>query len=152
MLPVSYFSKSLSLSERQYPALKLELMSIVKSINVFKYFLYKGHFTILSNSKPIEYYKRSSSPVDLITRWLVDLDNYDFTFKYLKCESSVLTVFFSRGDFTNHFQDLNTNPKLIHNQNILPLTTKSPIIELHHFLVKINKISNLKSRIWKFLN
>lgn len=132
LLPVSYYSKSLTPSERNYPAIKLELMAIIKSINAFKFFLFNRHFTVLSDSKPLEFYKRTTSPADLTTRWLVELSNYDFTFKYLKGESNILADYFSREDFTNHTQDLNSNPELINDQNILPISTNSPTIELYH--------------------
>lgn len=48
---------NLSPSEKHHPALKLELMLIVKSINTLKFFLYNWHFTILRDSKALEYYK-----------------------------------------------------------------------------------------------
>lgn len=129
LLPVSYFSRSLSPSERNYPAIKLELMAIVKSIDAFKFFLYNRKFTVLSDSKPLEFYKRTTSPADLTTRWLVELSNYEFTFKYLKGESNILADYFSREDFSNHTHDLNSHPELINDAHLLPISTNSSTIE-----------------------
>lgn len=58
----------------------------------------------------------------------------------------MLADYFSREDFTNHSQYLNTNPELIYNENILPITTRSPTIELHdiHYQVQRTQDPNMK--------
>ena len=81
MLPVAYFSKALRKAEKKYPAIQQELMAIVKDIAAFRQILYGRHFIILSDSKPLKHYKKSTSPMDIITRWLLSLREYSFTFK-----------------------------------------------------------------------
>lgn len=54
----------------------------------------------------------------------------------------MLADYFSREDFTNHSQYLNTNPELIHNQNVLPITTRSPTNELHDIHYQVQQIQD----------
>lgn len=126
LMPISYFSKTLAESEKRYPALKLELMAIVKSIEAFKFFLYNKKFTVLSDSKPLQHYKKTSSPMDLTTRWLVALSEYDFDFQHIKGSENVLADYLSRNSFENQSQDLNSNPALLHSQEALPVVINSP--------------------------
>ena len=114
-------------------------MAIVKSVNAFRYFLYNRHFVILSDSKSLEKYKSTTSPVDLTTKWLIDLYTYDFTFKYIKGQTNVLADYFSREIFDGHSQNLSTNPELI--PSILPIETNSPRVELHQ--ITGNKSQNI---------
>ena len=68
MLPVAYFSKALKVAEKRYPAIQLELMVIVKAVTAFRQLLYGRHFIILSDSKPLKQYQKTTSPIDRVTR------------------------------------------------------------------------------------
>ena len=58
LLPIAYFSKALRKAETRYPAIQLELIDIVKGISAFRNILYGRQFTILSDSKPLDKYKK----------------------------------------------------------------------------------------------
>lgn len=94
--PVAYFSKSLNKAEKNYPAIKLELMAIFKGVMAFKHYLFNRKFTILSDSKPLKFYKKSTSPADLTTRWLLALSEFSYDFVYLPGKDNVLSDYFSR--------------------------------------------------------
>lgn len=120
-LPVAYFSKALSSAEAKYPGIKHELMAIVRGVSAFRYYLYNRHFVILSDSKPLEFYKRCRSPADVTTRWLIELSEYSFTFRHLPGKNNVLADFLSRENFTNNSETLISNPELMTSDEALPI-------------------------------
>jgi transposase InsO family protein len=124
LLPVSYYSKTLSKSEQKYPAIKLELMAIVKGIQAFKFYLYSRKFVVLSDSQPLKFYRKISSPADITTRWLSKLAEYDFVFEYIKGQENVLPDYFSRIPQMPPHQDLSTNPELLNSHNVLPVESE----------------------------
>jgi transposase InsO family protein len=111
--PIAYFSKSLNTAEKNYPALKLELMAIFKSVLAFKYYLYNRNFVILSDSKPLKNYKKVKNPADITTRWMLELSEYSFTFQHVPGKTNVLADYLSREDFSQNKQDIVSNPQLI---------------------------------------
>lgn len=121
LLPVSYFSKTLNKHEKNYPAIKLELMAIVKGIHAFKYYLYNREFVILSDSAPLQHYKQVSSPTDLTTRWLLSISEYNFNFKHIPGQKNVLADYFSRVDQHLPKQDVTSKPSTLISDEILPV-------------------------------
>ena len=120
LLPVSYFSRTLSKSERNYPAIKLELLAIISAVRAFKQYLYHKEFIILSDSRPLQHYKKSSSPADIVTRWLLELSEYSYTFKYIPGKSNVLADFLSRTPLEKNCIDLTSSEQVL-NEPILPV-------------------------------
>jgi hypothetical protein len=118
--PVSYFSKTLNKAESKYAAIKLELMAIVKAVEAFKSYLYNRHFFILSDSKPLKHYHRTESPVNIITRWLLTLGEYSFTFQHVPGKTNLLPDYFSRDPIVVA-DTLENDPNLVHSDEILPV-------------------------------
>lgn len=121
LLPISYFSKALSPAETRYPAIKLELMAITKGVEAFRYFLYGRHFTVLSDSKPLSHYKKTTSPADITTRWLLQLGEYSFTFKHIAGKENLLPDYFSRLHEPPTVEDITSNPNLLCSDEPLPV-------------------------------
>lgn len=130
LCPVSYFSKSLNNSESKYPAIKIELMALVKSIEAFKHYLFNRNFTVLSDSKPLEHYKKTTSPADITTRWLMELSEYSFRFKHIAGKQNILADYLSRLEMEPARQDINSNPEIINNNDeIFPIVQENDIQE-----------------------
>lgn len=121
LLPVSYFSKSLTPAETRYPAIQLELMAIYKGIIAFKQYLYNTHFVILSDSKPLSHYKRISSPADITTRWLMEISEYSFEFQHIPGKDNVLADYLSRLESSPKKISISQQPEIINSEEILPL-------------------------------
>lgn len=121
LLPVAYFSKALRKAETRYPAIQQELMAIIKGISAFRYILYGRQFVILSDSKPLDKYKKTSSPAGIITRWLMELAEYQYIFQHIPGKQNVLADFLSRTPVTNNSSNLNDEPNLINAEEILPI-------------------------------
>lgn len=124
LLPISYFSKMLKDSESRYPAIQLELMAIVKGVCAFEYYLRGRHFFILSDSKPLKHFKKVVSPANIISRWLLTLGEYDFSFEHIPGKNNVLADFFSRTPFPDT-EDLSNNPQLVNSEQVLPVDIES---------------------------
>lgn len=56
----------------------------------------------------------------------------------LKERANALADYFSREYFPIHIQNINSNSELTNDQNILPIITNSPTIELHHIADEIS--------------
>ena len=124
LLPVAYFSRTLSKAEKSYPAIKLELLAIVSSIRAFKQYLYHRDFIILSDCNPLKNYRKITSPADIVTRWLLELGEYSFTFQHIKGKDNNLSDYLSRTSFENNNETLNDNPNLMH-EHPLPIVTEN---------------------------
>lgn len=123
LCPVAYFSKSLSPTEKRYSALKLELMALHRSVIAFKQHLYNRNFTVFSDSKPLQFYKRTSSPADVTTRWLMELSEYSFVFKHIPGKDNVLADYLSRLEESPTKMDVTSKPSILTDQSqILPFT------------------------------
>lgn len=122
LLPISYFLHALLQSESNYHALKLELMAVVKGVEAFKHYLYSRQFILLSDIKPLQHYKKISSPASLTTRWLIKLSEYSYTFSYVKGTNNVLPDFLSRVVPDVIVESLK-NMSLLNSQEILPVVT-----------------------------
>ena len=141
MLPVAYFSKALRKAETRYPAIQIELMAIVKGITAFRHILYGRHFIIISDSKPLKHYKKSSSPMDIITRWLLTLSEYSFTFEHIPGKQNILADYLSRIPVNNNSTDIISEPNLISSTEILPIVDEDSDTETQHYKEHSNNIN-----------
>ncbi|KAG8173919.1 hypothetical protein JTE90_012423 [Oedothorax gibbosus] len=93
--PISYFSRKLKPHE-QRPAIQLETYAILLSIRHYKTYLFGRKFTILSDCKSLNYLVKLESPANRLSRWLLELSNYDFTFEHIKGSENFLSDLLSR--------------------------------------------------------
>ena len=124
LLPIAYFSKALRKAETKYPAIQLELMAIVKGISAFRNILFGRQFTILSDSKPLDKYKKTNSSAGIVTRWLMELAEYQFIFQHVPGKQNILADFLSRTPFDKNSTDVNRNPQIMH--EVLPIVEQDP--------------------------
>lgn len=94
--PISYFSYKLKPHEKKWPAIHLEAYAILLAVRHFKIFLYGRKFTILSDCKSLNYLVKLDSPASKLSRWLLELSNYDFDFKHIKGSENFLSDLLSR--------------------------------------------------------
>lgn len=84
MRVVAYASRCLSDVERRYSQTEKEALSIVWACERFHVYLYGIHFKVLTDHKPLEViYSKTHKPSARIERWVLRLQNYDFTVQYL---------------------------------------------------------------------
>ena len=84
MKVVAYASRCLSDVERLYSQTEKEALSIVWACERFHVYLYGICFKVFTDHKPLEViYSKTHKPSARIERWVLRLQNYDFTVEYL---------------------------------------------------------------------
>ncbi|XP_032068760.1 uncharacterized protein K02A2.6-like [Thamnophis elegans] len=82
-VPVAYFSRTLSASERNYAQIDKEALAIVAGVRRFHHYLYGRPFQIVTDHKPLLALLAGDRPAPQIlsprmTRWFVFLASYDY--------------------------------------------------------------------------
>ena len=81
---ISYASRSLSDTERRYSQTEKEALAIVWSCERFHAYLYGAEFELITDHKPLEcIFTPKSKPCARIERWLLRMQPYRFTVKYI---------------------------------------------------------------------
>jgi len=81
---ISYASRSLSDTERQYSQTEKEALAIVWSCERFHMYLYGADFELMTDHKPLEcIFSPTSKTCARIERWLLRMQPYRFTVKYI---------------------------------------------------------------------
>ena len=87
---IAYASRTLSKSERNYPAYKLEFLALKWSVcDRFHEYLHGGNFEVLKDNNPLTYILTTAKLDATGRRWVAILANYNFSIKY---KSSKLNV------------------------------------------------------------
>ena len=80
---IAYVSRTLSKSEQNYDAHKLELLALKWSITErFHEYLYGGHFEVYTDNNPLTYILTTAKLDTTGQRWVVSLANYNFKIFY----------------------------------------------------------------------
>ena len=76
---ISYASQTLSKSERNYDAHKLEFLALKWSVTErFHEYLYSGHFEVYIDNNPLTYILTTAKLDATRQRWVASLANYNF--------------------------------------------------------------------------
>jgi hypothetical protein len=87
--PIEYFSQHLSGAELNYSTSEKELYAIVLGVEYFKFYLYDKRFEVITNHLPLQWSCKIKQPAARLARWLIRLENYDFTIKYRKGKNHI---------------------------------------------------------------
>ena len=80
--PVSYASKTLTASERNYSTTERECLAVVWATEYFDYFLSGAPFTVITDHDPLTYLRAIPQPHGRLARWILRLEQYEYTMKY----------------------------------------------------------------------
>ncbi|GBM42712.1 Retrovirus-related Pol polyprotein from transposon 297 [Araneus ventricosus] len=75
---IAYFSKSLGKPERNYCAIRKELLATVKSIEHFHHYLYGRKFLLRTDHASLRWLLNFNEPEGQIARWIQRFQEYDF--------------------------------------------------------------------------
>lgn len=82
---IAYASRGLKNSERNYPAHKLEFLSLKWAVTEkFHEYLYGNSFEVVTDNNPLTYVLTSAKLDATGHRWLASLSNYNFSLRYRK--------------------------------------------------------------------
>lgn len=82
--PVAYASRTLNECEIRYSTIEKELLAIVYAVRYFRPYLYGKKFTIITDHKPLQWLYSIEKPNSKLTRWRLELGEYDFEIVYKK--------------------------------------------------------------------
>lgn len=81
-LPIAYCSRLLNTAERNYSTIERELLAIVYGIKYFRPYVYGQEFNLLTDHKPLTWLKSIREPSSRLTKWALDLAEYNFRIIY----------------------------------------------------------------------
>lgn len=99
--PIAYFSKKLNPTQIRYSIFDKELMSIVKNIESFKYYLYGRKFIIRCDNSSLTKLKNLESVSDRVARWMAFLGDYQYEFELIKSQENTVADVLSRDSYVN---------------------------------------------------
>ena len=76
---VTYYSRSLSATERNYCTTRKELLAVVDSVRQFHPYLYGAKFTVRSDHSALQWLRKLKDPEGQLARWLGRLDQYQYS-------------------------------------------------------------------------
>ena len=84
--PVAFFSRTLNKSQKMYPTVEKEAMSIVEAIRHWSHFLRRKKFKLITDQKAVAYmfdnFKKSKIKNVKIQNWRLELSEYRFDVEY----------------------------------------------------------------------
>ena len=85
---IAYWSRQLTKAQRNYSTIEREALAIVGAVKEFYPYLYGFHFQLLTDHNPLTSLKTLKDTGGRITRWLLFLQQFDFTVAYKKGTSN----------------------------------------------------------------
>ena len=75
---IAYYSKVFNPAEQRYCARRREMLAIVKAMKYFEVYLRGPRFTVRTDHASLQYIKTLSTMSDLMYRWVLDLEEFDY--------------------------------------------------------------------------
>ena len=94
--PLGYFSKKLTKSECNYSVTDKEALGIVLACRHFHHFLWGHRFEVQTDHQPLTAIFRTKTKCPRVTRWCLEMREYNFDIKYLKGKHNVVADQLSR--------------------------------------------------------
>lgn len=82
--PVHLASRALKDAEIRYAVVEKKLLTLVFATKVFRPFLLGRHITLRTDRAPLKWLFNMTDPSSRLTKFRLQLDEYDFTVKYIQ--------------------------------------------------------------------
>jgi hypothetical protein len=89
-LIVSTASRVLSPVERRYSTCEQELLAVVYALQKFRIYVIGHHITLYSDNKALSFMKRCNLTSSRVTRWVMQLQEYDLKLSILRTQTTSL--------------------------------------------------------------
>ena len=93
---IVYAYRQLKIHERNYPTHDLELVAVVFTLKILRYYLYRENFEVFSYHKSLKYIFSQKGLNMRQRRWLEFLNDYDLSISYCFGKANVITDALSR--------------------------------------------------------
>jgi hypothetical protein len=93
---VSTASRVLSHTEQRYSTCEQELLAIVYVLQKFRLYVYGRQIKVFADNKSLSFLKRCVLTSDRISRWVMQLQEYDLDVVYVSGSSNLLADILSR--------------------------------------------------------
>ena len=127
--PVAFMSKTLSATERRYPAVEKEALAIIEAVRKWNHLLSRQPFILITDQKSVSFMfdnrKRSKIKNSKIQSWRLELAEFSYTIQYREGKDNVVPDSFTRA----HCAAVSTSLEEIHSQLCHP-----GVIRLLHFV------------------
>jgi transposase InsO family protein len=81
--PVGYFSDAVQPSQKDWAPTTKEAFALVLSVRHWYVYLSGQRFTLNSDHNPLVYMRQQKDPRGKFSRWITELEEYDYTVKYI---------------------------------------------------------------------
>jgi hypothetical protein len=82
---VAYFSQKLTSCQKRYSVTERECLAVLLAIGKFRHFIQGTHFTVITDHSALQWLLAMKTPVsNRLCRWIMELQQYDFTIKHRK--------------------------------------------------------------------
>ncbi|XP_031338116.1 uncharacterized protein LOC116167022 [Photinus pyralis] len=117
--PVAFFTRTLTESEKKYPAIEKEATAIIESIRKWRHFLCNRHFKLITDQEALSFMfnlqHTSKIKNDKIQRWRLEMSCYSFDISYRPGSLNKVADALSRiCGATNHDELYNLHKSLCH--------------------------------------
>ena len=93
---IAFASSKLSGAQLAWAAIEKEAYAIIWSLNKFRTWIFGSLITIFADSNPLTYLTASATKSAKLSRWILALQEFDITFKYVKGRNHVVPDYLSR--------------------------------------------------------
>jgi hypothetical protein len=93
---VSTASRVLTATEQKYSTCEQELLAIVYALQKFRTYVFGHQTTIFSDNKALSFLKKCNLTSNRVTRWILQLQEYDLNITYIRGSENVLADAMSR--------------------------------------------------------
>ena len=81
---IAYTSEKFSKSETNYCTTYRELLAVIRAVKHFRHYLIGHHFTIRTDHNSLKWLMNFKETKGLVARWIMQLQEYDFTIEHRK--------------------------------------------------------------------
>ena len=125
--PVAFFSRALTITERNYSAYELEMYAVVRAVERFRVYLLGRPFLLRTDHLAlVNLLKRDLPPTTRVQKWILRLSEYNFIIEHQKGTSNVMADILSRLPFATAVERSGENPNKSSRLSASPDRTHSP--------------------------